>query len=145
MKQLSEIFFPFGRYRRETINLLILVIEFFFSFMSDYDVSLIKKGLSFSSNVLNSSSQSKQKFPSAQHSFNIGCMVYCQKEISGESTTKGGYHAEITSDTFAGSELHVFYVLVAAGWSALEWGSSLAAAAFVPSLLSAESKFAAQP
>jgi hypothetical protein len=23
-KQLSEIFFPFGRYRRETINLLIL-------------------------------------------------------------------------------------------------------------------------
>jgi hypothetical protein len=24
MKQLSEIFFPFGRYRSETINLLIL-------------------------------------------------------------------------------------------------------------------------
>jgi hypothetical protein len=24
MKQLSEIFFPFGRYKRETINLLIL-------------------------------------------------------------------------------------------------------------------------
>jgi alkyl hydroperoxide reductase subunit AhpC len=24
MKQLSEIFFPFGRYRNETINLLIL-------------------------------------------------------------------------------------------------------------------------
>ena len=71
--------------------------------MSDYDVSLIKKGLSFSSNVLNSSSQSKYKFPLAQHSFNIGCMVYCQKEISGEITSKGGYHGEIPSTSLSTS------------------------------------------